>query len=103
MTRRALPVSTKRPAYITASRSLTSTAAAFAAADALVPDNGFGDLLADRKDRVERSNRLLEDHRDTTTAQLLQTLSRRSVQILAADRDMPVDLAIGRQQTHQRA
>jgi hypothetical protein len=71
------------------------------APDAFVANNGLGDLLADRKDRVERGCRLLKDHRGSATAQLLKALSGCLNDVLAVDHDAPVDLAIGRQEPHQ--
>src|SRR3954462_9594112 len=61
------------------------------AAEALVQQQGFGDLLADRHDRVERSHRLLEDHGNFFAAQPLHRLLRKAEEIDAVELDAPPD------------
>ena len=59
------------------------------------------DLVADRVGRVERSHRLLEDHREPRTAQVAEQMWIEVQQIAPLEQDPPADLRIlRRQQAH---
>jgi hypothetical protein len=71
---------------------------------ALVPHDRLGDLHADGEHGVERDHRLLEDHCDLRAAHLAQCLLVHRVDLVASDKDAPLDAGPGRrQQAHQRA
>ena len=56
----------------------------------------FGDLPADRQDRVQRGHRLLEDHADIRTADLADFLVRKLQQIPPGKQDFALCDAPGR-------
>jgi hypothetical protein len=69
-----------------------------------VAHNCLCDLLTDCEDWVERSHRLLENHRDLRAAQLTQCWLVHSRDVVASDLDTPLDAgAPRRQQADQRA
>ena len=58
-----------------------------------VPADAFGDLLADRLQRVQRRHRLLEDHADIVAAQRAHAVFRRAEDVDAVEADAAVRLA----------
>ncbi len=60
---------------------------------ALMLDDGLGDLLADRVDRVERGHRLLEDHRHRTATEFRQGGGGKAKDFLAVEPDLADTLA----------
>src|SRR5947208_7441931 len=78
-------------------------AAGLAAPDIEMPDQRLVDLLADREYRIERGDRLLEDHRDAVAAQFLEPVLRCRDHILAVEHDAAIDCTVLRQKPHQRA
>ena len=64
----------------------------------------FRDLLADGHDRIERSHRLLEDHRDVLAAYPLHLLLGEAEEIDAVELDAAAGDAAGRigHQPHER-
>src|ERR1700677_3665271 len=60
-------------------------------------DDGFGDLLAHRIERVERRHRLLEDHRDGRAAQTAHLALALRQQVLAVKADRPAHLRVAQQ------
>ena len=48
----------------------------------------FGDLPADRQDRVQRGHRLLKDHADIAAAHLADLLVRKLQQVAAGKQDL---------------
>ena len=90
----------------TFSNSCTTCALAADLAQALVEPDRLGHLLAHREQRVERGHRVLEDHRDALTADLLELLLRaadqlrtlqahRALHLTRGHRDEPDDRAGG--------
>src|SRR6266403_5075145 len=70
---------------------------------AAMTQDGFDDLLADRKTRIERRHRLLKDHRQTIATQIAQDLIGYIEQIEAIETDRAGDLGgMLRQQAHDR-
>ena len=59
-----------------------------APARAFVQHEHLGDLLADRRQRIERRHRLLEDHGDALAAQAPQLGCRRVLDLLAVEHDL---------------
>src|ERR1044071_4547015 len=53
----------------------------------LVDQQGLGDVLVERVQRIKRGHRLLEDHRDAVAAHLPQPCRRRADQLLAGEAD----------------
>ena len=87
---------TRRSSSIARSRAARRDAAAMA-------QDGFDDLLADGKTRIERRHRLLEDHRQPVAAQVAQGFVRHIEQIKAVEADRAGDFGgILRQQPHDR-
>ena len=68
-----------------------------------VQANDLGDLLADRHRRVQRGQRVLEDHADLVAADVAHALLRERAQFLAIELDAAGgDVAAGRKQVHDR-
>ncbi len=70
------------------------------AADALVDENGLGDLVAHGVDGRQRRERVLEDHRDPAAADRRQIAVGPAEQLLAVEPDRARDARRGRQQSH---
>ena len=65
--------------------------------------HGFGDLVADREDRIERAHRLLEDHADAAAADLPHGGFAKRNEIAPLEQDFAGALAAAaRQQTQDR-
>ena len=63
----------------------------------------FHHLLADRKDRIERGHRLLENHRDVAAALLAHLLFGKLEQVLSFKQDLPLGDPAGLgEQAHDR-
>ncbi len=76
-----------------------AAAGRFPAAAAVVDDR-FGDLAADRVKRIERGHRLLKDHRDLGTADLVELVISQSDQFLAPIGGGASDGAVSSEQAH---
>jgi hypothetical protein len=59
-------------------------------------DDGFGDLVADRKDGIEAGHRLLEDHRDLVAADGVHLLAGQCEQVAAPIENSPAGDPSGR-------
>jgi hypothetical protein len=68
-----------------------------------VHEHRFGDLIPDRKDRVQRGQRLLEDERDARTAHRLHPALRERQQVAPLEGDAARDDAARRRdEPHDR-
>ena len=71
--------------------------------DIAMAGDGLGDLLADRKDRIEGSHRLLKDHRDLVAAHLAHLLGIERQKLAPLQLDAAFDAAGDlRQKPHDR-
>ena len=62
---------------------------------------GLGNLFTNSEDRIERSHRILEDHRDVVAANLAHLPVRQGQQVLAIKEDLATDnLSRRRNQSH---
>jgi hypothetical protein len=69
----------------------------------VVDEVGLGDLFADLVERVQRRQRVLEDHRHVATAQLADLFVVHADDVPAADEDIAAHLgALGVVQTEHR-
>ena len=69
----------------------------------LVREHGLGDLVADAVHRVQRRERVLEDHRDVAPADLAQLVGGQREQLGALEDDLAADLgALAVEQAHDR-
>src|SRR5215831_14971679 len=62
--------------------------------------DGVGDLAANRKCRIERAQRILEDHADLPAAQFASLGLRQSRQVCATKADLTPQARIGREQSN---
>jgi hypothetical protein len=66
--------------------------------------DGFGNLIADPHDRIERGHRLLEDHRDGRASQLAELFSGELEQIgvgaVASEKNSTASAGLRGQQSH---
>ena len=69
-------------------------------ADLLVELDLLGDLVADREDRVQARQRLLEDHRDVVAADLAHLVDRHRQDLAAVEPDLALD-DLGRRDVEQ--
>jgi hypothetical protein len=67
-----------------------------------VQSHVLGQLLAHREHRVQRRERILEDHRDVAPRDALEATSRDRDQIVVAEARRPLDRGAFRQQAEQR-
>ena len=67
-----------------------------------VRQDGFHHLLADAQHRVQRHQRILEDHRDAVAAQLAHLFFAVLAQVLALEADLALDHFPGIDQAQQR-
>ncbi|CFP58793.1 Uncharacterised protein [Bordetella pertussis] len=75
---------------------LAATFHGLGARDVLMRENGFGHLFADAQHRVQRHQRILEDHGDAVAAQLPHLLFAQLAQVLALEADLAFDHFAGR-------
>ena len=62
----------------------------------LVGEDGLGELAADRVERIERGQRVLEDHADAPAAHPAHVLGPQIVDALAVEQDLAAREAAGR-------